>query len=114
MSKRCELLARRLCPYGLTGVHSRAEFRAGFGNALDIDTKSFRCITKMAPVRQFYVDNLQGNLDATLRRQFSGQTLASVPRGGDIAELPPVRPSSSPPPRAVLRQQHSQPLFARD
>jgi hypothetical protein len=39
---------------------------AGPGNAMDIDTKSFRCITKMTPVRQFYVDNLQGNLDATL------------------------------------------------
>ena len=36
------------------------------GNALDVDAKSFRCITKMTPVRQFYVDNLQGNLDATL------------------------------------------------
>jgi hypothetical protein len=36
------------------------------GNAIDIDAKSFRCITKMTPVRQFYVDNLQGNLDATL------------------------------------------------
>src|SRR5215472_17628114 len=30
------------------------------GNALDVDAKSFRCITKMTPVRQFYVDNLQG------------------------------------------------------
>ena len=39
---------------------------AGLGHAMDIDAKSFRCITKMTPVRQFYVDNLQGNLDATL------------------------------------------------
>jgi hypothetical protein len=39
---------------------------AGLGNATDIDAKSFRCVTKMTPVRQFYVDNLQGNLDATL------------------------------------------------
>jgi hypothetical protein len=31
-----------------------------------IDAKSFRCITEMTHVRQFYVDNLLGNLDATL------------------------------------------------
>src|SRR5262249_46000807 len=39
---------------------------ASLGNATDIDAKSFRCIRKMTPVRQFYVDNLRGNLDATL------------------------------------------------
>ena len=45
---------------------------AGVGNAEDsadkgrIDAKSFRCITEMTHVRQFYVDNLLGNLDATL------------------------------------------------
>jgi len=44
----------------------------GVGNAEDnpdkgnIDAKSFRCITEMTHVRQFYVDNLLGNLDATL------------------------------------------------
>jgi hypothetical protein len=36
---------------------------AGLVNARDIDASSFRCITKMTPVRQFYVDNLQGNLE---------------------------------------------------
>jgi hypothetical protein len=47
---------------------------AGVGRAQDsavkdtvhIDAKSFRCITEMTHVRQFYVDNLLGNLDATL------------------------------------------------
>jgi hypothetical protein len=47
---------------------------AGVGSAEDstvqgkgqIDEKSFRCITEMTHVRQFYVDNLLGNLDATL------------------------------------------------
>ena len=34
----------------------------GLGLATDIDASSFRCITT---VRQFYVDNLQGSLDAT-------------------------------------------------
>src|SRR4029077_7712484 len=46
----------------------------GVGSAQDnavqgqgqIDAKSFRCITEMTHVRQFYVDNLLGNLDATL------------------------------------------------
>jgi len=44
---------------------------AGSGNATDIDAKSFRCITKMTPVRQFYVDNLQGHLDATVAATIS-------------------------------------------
>ena len=47
---------------------------AGVGSAQDgavqgkgeIDAKSFRCIMDMTHVRQFYVDNLLGNLDATL------------------------------------------------
>src|SRR5207247_8842629 len=46
----------------------------GLGNAtestvegdLPIDAKSFRCITKMTQVRQFYVDHLRGNLIASL------------------------------------------------
>jgi hypothetical protein len=38
----------------------------GLGTAQDIDAKSFRCIREMTPVRQFYIDNLRGNLDATL------------------------------------------------
>ena len=39
---------------------------AGLVSAQNIDAKSFRRITKMTHVRQFYVDNLLGNLDATL------------------------------------------------
>jgi hypothetical protein len=38
----------------------------GLGTAQDIDAKSFRCIREMTPVRQFYVDNLRGDLEATL------------------------------------------------
>jgi hypothetical protein len=38
----------------------------GLGTAQDIDAKSFRCIREMTPVRQFYVDNLSGDLNATL------------------------------------------------
>jgi hypothetical protein len=54
---------------------------AGVGGAEEsadnggIDTESFRCITEMTHVRQFYVDNLLGNLDATL-------AVANSPTGG--------------------------------
>jgi hypothetical protein len=59
----------------------------GLGNAADIDATSFRCITKMTPVRQFYIDNLRGGLDATL-------AAANSPRGavyppGSIIQLIP-------------------------
>jgi len=59
----------------------------GLGNATDIDAKAFRCITKMTPVRQFYVDNLQGNLDATLAAANS-PTGAVYPPGSVIQLIP--------------------------
>src|SRR5262249_27240739 len=59
----------------------------GLGNAMDIDAKSFRCITKMTPVRQFYVDNLQGNLDATLAATNS-RTETMYPPGSVIQLIP--------------------------
>jgi hypothetical protein len=62
-------------------------FSAGLVNATDIDAKSFRCITKMTPVRQFYVDNLQGNLDATLATANS-PTGAVYPPGSVIQLIP--------------------------
>ena len=60
---------------------------AGLVNATDIDANSFRCITKMTPVRQFYVDNLQGNLDATLAAANS-TTGAIYPTGSVIQLIP--------------------------
>jgi hypothetical protein len=60
---------------------------AGPGNAMDIDAKSFRCITKMTPVRQFYVDNLQGNLDATLAA--ANSTPGAVYPPGSVIQLIP-------------------------
>src|SRR6516225_8555776 len=56
--------AHRLPPVVLCGV--ALLLSADLVSATDIGASSFRCITKMTPVRQFYVDNLQGNLDATL------------------------------------------------
>src|SRR5262245_36361388 len=68
---------------------------AGHGSSADrtvgaddqIDAKSFRCITKMTPVRHFYVDNLQGDLAATL-------AAANAPNGavyppGSVIQLIP-------------------------
>jgi hypothetical protein len=48
----------------LTSLAQGAETPASGG--LRIDANSFRCIRKMTPVRQFYVDNLRGDLNATL------------------------------------------------
>jgi hypothetical protein len=59
----------------------------GLGNATDIDANSFRCIAKMTPVRQFYVDNLQGNLDATLAAANS-KTGAVYPPGSLLQLIP--------------------------
>ncbi len=68
---------------------------AGRGNAtnrtvgkdLQIDAKSFRCITKMTRVRQFYVDNLLGHLDATLAA--ANSTKGAVYPPGSVIQLVP-------------------------
>src|SRR5262250_1076742 len=57
------------------------------GNALDVDAKSFRCITKMTPVRQFYVDNLRGDLPATLAAANSPNGAVYPP--GSVIQLIP-------------------------
>jgi hypothetical protein len=57
------------------------------GSAQEINAKSFRCIRQMTPVRQFYVDNLRGNLDATLSAA-SSRTGAVYPAGSVIQLIP--------------------------
>ena len=52
-----------------------------------IDAKSFRCITKMTPVRHFYVDNLRGDLGATVAAANSA-TGAIYPPGSVIQLVP--------------------------
>jgi hypothetical protein len=54
---------------------------------LRIDAKSFRCIRKMTAVRHFYVDNLQGHLDATVAAANS-PTGAVYPPGSVIQLVP--------------------------
>jgi hypothetical protein len=57
------------------------------GGELQIDAKSFRCITKMTPVRHFYVDNLRGDLAATLAAANS-PTGAVYPPGSVVQLIP--------------------------
>jgi hypothetical protein len=54
---------------------------------VDIQATSFRCIRKMTPVRHFYVDNLRGDLDATLAAAKS-PTGAVYPPGSVIQLIP--------------------------
>ncbi len=68
-------------------VRRRIAASAGLGHAMEIDAKSIRCITKMTPVRQFYVDNLQGNLDATLAA--ANSTTGAVYPPGSVIQLIP-------------------------
>src|SRR6516164_8305364 len=77
--------APRLPPVVLCGV--ALLLSADLVSATDIDARSFRCITKMTPVRQFYVDNLQGNLDATLAAANS-KAGAVYPPGSVIQLIP--------------------------
>jgi hypothetical protein len=57
------------------------------GTAQEIDAKSFRCLRQMTPVRQFYVDNLRGKLDATLSAANS-RTGAVYPAGSVVQLIP--------------------------
>jgi len=52
-----------------------------------IDASSFRCIQEMEPVRGFYVDNLLGNLDATLEAAQSPDQTPLPP--GTVVQLVP-------------------------
>ena len=79
MAKK-ERLSATLCGVALL-------LSADLGNATDVDAKSFRCITKMTPVRQFYVDNLRGNLNATLAA--ANSTTGAVYPPGSVIQLIP-------------------------
>jgi hypothetical protein len=57
------------------------------GDAQDIDAKSFRCISQMTPIRQFYVDNLRGNLAVTVAAANS-RTGAVYPAGSVVQLIP--------------------------
>ena len=72
------------------GIGVAVLFSAGPGEAADanlIDATSFRCITSLTPVRQFYVDNLRGDLAATVTAARSA-TGAVYPPGSVIQLIP--------------------------
>jgi hypothetical protein len=72
------------------GIAVATLLSAGPGAAADakvIDATSFRCITSMTPVRQFYVDNLNDDLAATLAAANS-KTGAVYPPGSVIQLIP--------------------------
>jgi hypothetical protein len=51
-----------------------------------IDASTFKCITKMTPVRGFFVDNLSGNLDASLAVARAGK--GEYPEGTVLQLIP--------------------------
>jgi hypothetical protein len=53
---------------------------------LKIDDSSFKCITEMTSVRHFYVDNLLGNLDATVAVAKAGK--GDYPAGSVVQLMP--------------------------
>ena len=57
------------------------------GSDVNVDAKSFRCITKMTSVRHFYVDNLRGDLAATVAAA-NARTGAVYPPGSVIQLIP--------------------------
>lgn len=57
-------------------------------NAIAIDGSSFRCIRQMTPVRHFYVDNLLGQIDATLAA--ANSTTGAVYPLGSVVQLVPT------------------------
>ncbi len=63
----------------------------GYASSADrdvqVDAKSFRCITKLTSVRHFYVDNLLGDLPATVAAANS-PTGAIYPPGPVIPLVP--------------------------
>lgn len=52
-------------------------------SAIPIDDNSFKCLDKMTQVRHFYVDNLLGDLDATVAAAKS-ETGSTYPAGSVV------------------------------
>ena len=65
---------------------------AGYANAADnpgqikVDDNSFKCITEMTPVKHFFVDNLLGNLDETVKVANAGS--GDYPAGTVLQIMP--------------------------
>ena len=62
--------------------------KISYAETVVVDQNSFKCLTEMTPVRGFFVDNLQGDLQATLKA-------AKAPEGavypvGSVVQLVPT------------------------
>jgi len=71
----------------LASAHHTNSADRPVGSDVAIHAKSFRCIRNMTAVRQFYVDNLRGDLDATVAAAKS-PTGAVYPPGSVIQLVP--------------------------
>jgi hypothetical protein len=60
---------------GLVSLLSGAHIASSIADepAVKVTDESFKCITEMTPMRHFYVDNLHGNLAATVAVATAGQ-----------------------------------------
>jgi hypothetical protein len=85
MKRLAALVAVTTLDIGIAVLLSMTPAVAADGNT--IDAASFRCITSMTPVRQFYVDNLRGDLAATMAAAKSA-TGAVYPPGSVIQLIP--------------------------
>jgi len=72
------------------GLAAMGQVQAGEApsNAINVNDSTFHCIRQMTPVRHFYVDNLRGNIAATL-------AAANNPKGavypeGSVVQLVPT------------------------
>lgn len=72
------LLCAGLATYGTIGKADEPR--------VPVTDSSFKCITQMTPVRQFYVDNLLGNLDATVAVAKTGE--GDYPEGSVLQLMP--------------------------
>lgn len=60
---------------------------AATADDMEIDANTFACLTDMTPVRGFYVDNLMGNLEATVA--VAESTEGGVYPPGSVVQLVP-------------------------
>lgn len=81
-------LAIGMAAVTLTASLAISQLMAQSGQTIDVDDTTFDCLTDMTPVRGFFVDNLLGDLEATV-------AAANAPEGapyptGSVVQLVPT------------------------
>lgn len=64
--KRLHMMITATAVGAALALAGAAQLKAQSDQLIAVDENTFDCITEMTPVRGFFVDNLLGNLDATL------------------------------------------------